>query len=291
MPYLCRRIRNKAIMQKTINCKGKIISLDKPIIMGVINLNNNSFYPGSRSYNMSKALEKASQMLIEGAIIIDIGYMTSKPSSEVSDPSQEADAIVQITSEIKRRFPDSVISIDTLHSSVAQAAVMHGADIINDITAGSYDKNMMQTVAALKVPFIMMHMQGMPANMQDNPQYDDVVLEVLIYLKNKVIEAKAAGIVDVIIDPGFGFGKTVAHNFSLLKNMNVFNILKVPILAGLSRKSIIWKTLGITPESALNGTTALNFYALQQGANILRVHDVREAVECIQLYEALMKNN
>lgn len=276
-------------MQKTINCKGKIISLEKPIIMGVINLNNNSFYPGSRSDSMSKALDKASQMLTDGAIIIDLGYMSSKPFSEVSDPSQETDVIIQFTTEIKNRFPASVISIDTLHSSVARAAVMNGGDIINDITAGSYDPYMMQTVADLNVPFIMMHMQGMPSNMQDNPQYDDVVLEILIYLKNKVIEAKAAGIKDVIIDPGFGFGKTIAHNFMILKNLNVFNILKTPILAGLSRKSMIWKTLKTTPESALNGTTALNFYALQHGANILRVHDVREAVECIQLYEALIK--
>ena len=278
-------------MQKTINCKGKIISLEKPIIMGVINLNNNSFYPGSRSDSMSKALDKASQMLTDGAIIIDLGYMSSKPFSEVSDPSQETDVIIQFTTEIKNRFPESIISIDTLHSSVARAAIMNGGDIINDITAGSYDPYMMQTVADLNVPFIMMHMQGMPSNMQDNPQYDDVVLEILVYLKNKIIEAKAAGIKDVIIDPGFGFGKTIAHNFMLLKSLNVFNILNTPILAGLSRKSMIWKTLKTTPELALNGTTALNFYALQQGAKILRVHDVREAVECIQLYEELIKSN
>lgn len=278
-------------MQKTINCKGKIISFDKPIIMGVINLNNNSFYPGSRSDSMSKALDKASQMLTDGAIIIDLGYMSSNAFSEVSDPSQETDVIIQFTTEIKNRFPESIISIDTLHSSVARAAIMNGGDIINDITAGSYDPYMMQTVADLNVPFIMMHMQGMPSNMQDNPQYDDVVLEILVYLKNKIIEAKAAGIKDVIIDPGFGFGKTITHNFMLLKSLNVFNILKTPILAGLSRKSMIWKTLKTTPELALNGTTALNFYALQQGAKILRVHDVKEAVECIQLYEELIKSN
>lgn len=278
-------------MQKTINCKGKIISFDKPIIMGVINLNNNSFYPGSRSDSMSKALDKASQMLTDGAIIIDLGYMSSNAFSEVSDPSQETDVIIQFTTEIKNRFPESIISIDTLHSSVARAAIMNGGDIINDITAGSYDPYMMQTVADLNVPFIMMHMQGMPSNMQDNPQYDDVVLEILVYLKNKIIEAKAAGIKDVIIDPGFGFGKTITHNFMLLKSLNVFNILKTPILAGLSRKSMIWKTLKTTPELALNGTTALNFYALQQGAKILRVHDVKEALECIQLYEELIKSN
>ncbi|MCZ2101644.1 MAG: dihydropteroate synthase [Chitinophagales bacterium] len=276
-------------MQKTLNCNGKIVSLKEPLVMGIINLNNDSFYEGSRSITLSSTLEMVGQMLKDGADIIDIGYMSSKPGSIISHPEEEAEAISIVVTNIRQKYPEVLISVDTLHSLVAQAAVIHGADMINDISGGSYDAAMMQTVAALRVPFIMMHMQGLPSNMQDNPQYNDVVYEVLVSLKDRLLLAREKGIVDVIIDPGFGFGKTVHHNFSLLKHLSTFKILDVPILAGLSRKSMIWKTLQTTPDHALNGTTALHFYALQQGANILRVHDVKAAVECIQLYKALMQ--
>lgn len=274
-------------MNSSINCKGRILSLNHPIVMGVINLNNESFYQGSRYTTMDTILFKTDDMLNEGALIIDLGYMTSKPGAKISDPGEEADYIVNTVQELKKRFPDIFISIDTLHSLVAKEAVMAGADIINDITSGDYDQSMMTVVAQLQVPYIMMHMKGMPENMQNNPQYEDVVLEVLTYLKNKVLAATKAGIQDVIIDPGFGFGKQIYHNYSLLKHLGVFNILEVPVLAGLSRKSMIWKTLKITPDEALNGTTALNIYALQQGVKILRVHDVKEAMQCIQLFNMI----
>jgi dihydropteroate synthase len=275
-------------MQATLNCKGRIISIEDPIIMGVINLNNDSFYPGSRLVEISQVLNKIGIMVSEGASIIDIGFMSSKPGSSISNPDEESKAIIYYLKEIREVFPDVFLSIDTLHSSVAKAAILHGADIINDITAGDYDKEMMHTVAELEVPYIMMHMQGMPENMQNTPQYENVVYDILVYLKDKIGQARHAGIKDVIIDPGFGFGKTIEHNFWLLNHLSVFNLLDLPILAGLSRKSMIWKTLEITPSQALNGTTALNFFALQQGAKILRVHDVKEAVECVKLFKALM---
>lgn len=255
--------------------------------MGIININNDSFYAGSRVNEMDSVLKKIQQMIEEGAKIIDIGFMTSKPGSTISNPDEELEKVCLYTKKIKEVFPKVILSIDTIHSRVAKSAVMHGADIINDISAGDYDKAMMQTVAELNVPYIMMHMLGVPENMQDNPLYENVVYEILVYLKDKLREAQNTGIKDVIIDPGFGFGKTIAHNFSLLKHLSVFNILDVPVLAGLSRKSMIWKSLEIKPADALNGTSALNFYALQQGAKILRVHDVKEAVECIKLFNEL----
>ncbi|HRO08927.1 MAG TPA: dihydropteroate synthase [Saprospiraceae bacterium] len=274
-------------MQSTINCNGKLLSLRSPLIMGIINLNDASFYSGSRSDSIYTTLQKTETMLSEGADIIDIGYMTSKPGSPVSDPLLEKEVINNTLLHIKKSFPEAIVSVDTLHSSVAADAVSYGADMINDISAGSYDSEMMHTVAKLNIPYIMMHMKGLPDNMQKNPEYTDVVLDILTYLKNKVIDARKAGIKDVIIDPGFGFGKTNEHNFSLLKHLGIFRMLDIPVLAGLSRKSMIWKTLGTTPEAALNGTSALNLYALQQGASILRVHDVREAAECVKLYNAI----
>lgn len=274
-------------MNTTINCNGQIISLEYPIVMGIININNDSFYAGSRFNEMDSVLKNIQQMIEEGAKIIDIGFMTSKPGSTISNPDEESEKVSLYTKKIKEVFPNVILSIDTIHSRVAKSAVMHGADIINDISAGDYDKAMMHTVAELNVPYIMMHMLGVPENMQENPLYENVVYEILVYLKDKLLEAQNTGIKDVIIDPGFGFGKTIAHNFSLLKHLSVFNILDVPVLAGLSRKSMIWKSLEIKPADALNGTSALNFYALQQGAKILRVHDVKEAVECIKLFNEL----
>lgn len=275
-------------MQATLNCKGRIISIDDPVIMGIINLNNDSFYSGSRLVEIGQVLNKIGLMLSEGASIIDLGFMSSKPGSSISNPDEESKAIIFYINKIREVFPEIFLSIDTLHSSVAKAAILHGADIINDITAGDYDKDMMHTVAELEVPYIMMHMQGMPENMQNTPQYENVVYDILVYLKEKIGQARHAGIKDIIIDPGFGFGKTIDHNFLLLNQLSVFNLLDLPILTGLSRKSMIWKTLEITPSQALNGTSVLNFFALQQGAKILRVHDVKEAVECVKLYKALI---
>lgn len=274
-------------MKTFINCRGKILDLTSPKIMGVINLNADSFYESSQSHTIPEVIKNIGQMIDEGVDIIDIGAMSSKPGSVISDPIKEKNKIVNLLKEIRQIQPNILISIDTLHSSVAAAALENGADIINDITAGDYDNQMMDVIARYQVPFIMMHIQGLPENMQDNPSYDDVTMEIFTYFKNKIRHTSKAGIEDVIIDPGFGFGKTVSHNYGLLKNLEVFQIFDVPVLCGISRKSMIWKPLEITPDTALNGTSVLNFYALQKGASILRVHDVKEAKEVIKLFELL----
>jgi dihydropteroate synthase len=225
-------------------------------------------------------------MISEGVDIIDIGGHSTRPGSERIDAPEELKKVIPIIKALRIHFPNTLISIDTYHSEVAIAAVSEGASIVNDISGGTMDKKMIDTVALLKVPYICMHLQGNPGNMQKNPHYEDVVKEVLDFFIFKLDECKKAGILDVIIDPGFGFGKTIQHNFKLLKNLSVFKMLDRPILAGLSRKSTIYKTLGITAAEALNGTTVLNTMALMNGASILRVHDVKEAIEIIQLLEA-----
>lgn len=271
----------------SINCKGKLLTLGKPLVMGVINTNDNSFYKGSRVTDRDQILQKTAQMIIEGADIIDLGVMTSKPGAQLSDPNQELETILPILKIIKTSFSDIVISVDTIHSKVAEVVLNEGASIINDITGGTFDSNMYGIVAAAKSPYVMMHIQGLPSNMQDNPIYDDVVMDISKYFVSNIRKAKDAGITDIILDPGFGFGKTLDHNFDILRQFEVFKIFDFPLLAGISRKSMIWKTLDSDPENALNGTTALNMILLQKGANILRVHDVKEAVECVKLYNRL----
>jgi dihydropteroate synthase len=264
------------------------LDLSLPVVMGIINVNNDSFYAGSRFQDVQDILTQAERMISEGATIIDIGYMSSRPGAKISDPKEEALVINGVLTPLKNRFPNVFISVDTLHSQVAEIAIQNGADMINDISGGDFDPNIVNALANNNIPFIIMHMKGIPENMQNNPMSDDhTLMEVLTALKHKVYHAKQHGIKDIIIDPGFGFGKSLDQNYKLLKHLNVFNILDVPVLVGLSRKSMIWKPLQITAGEALNGTSALHMIALQNGAKILRAHDVKEAMQCIQLHKLL----
>ena len=268
----------------TLNCKGKLLVIDKPLVMGIINVTPDSFYEGSRQQSSGSILSQATKMINEGADIIDIGGQSTRPGSERISADEELKRVLPAIEIILKNFPDAIISVDTYHSKVASACVNAGASIINDISSGSLDKEMILTVAKLGVPYICMHMKGVPENMQEQPAYENLTAEVLDFFIKKTDECKRAGIKDVIIDPGFGFGKTISHNFKLLKELTAFMMLEKPVMVGLSRKSTIYKTLGVTADEALNGTTVLHTLALQNGANILRVHDVKEAIEAVKLY-------
>ncbi len=272
----------------TLNCKGRLLVLDKPVVMGILNITPDSFYSGSR-IKQDEVLQKAGQMINEGATILDIGGQSTRPGSDRLSAEEELERVLPAIETIKKEFPAAFLSIDTYHANVAKESVNAGIDMVNDISAGELDEAMLSTVASLKVPFIAMHMQGTPDTMQQNPTYENITREVVDYFILKTAACKAAGIVDLILDPGFGFGKTITHNFQLLKTMEALQIFHLPILAGLSRKSTVWKTLQTTPEEALNGTTVLNTIALTKGANILRVHDVKEAKEAITLFDAYSK--
>jgi dihydropteroate synthase len=273
----------------TLNCNGKILDLREPIVMGILNVTSDSFFAESRIKNESDLLKKTDKMLQDGVTILDIGAASSRPGAIEIPENEEVVQATHSISVIKKHFPDSIISIDTWRASVAKVALDTGADIINDISAASLDEKMLPFLGTQhNRPYILMHMQGNPTNMQQNPHYEDVVTEVLDFFIQKIAVLRELGITDIILDPGFGFGKTVAHNYSLLRNLHVFGtITGLPVLAGLSRKSMINKVLKINADAALNGTTALNMVALQQGAKILRVHDVKEAVEVIKLWQAL----
>jgi len=265
--------------------------VDKPLIMGIINLTPDSFYEGSRFQNVDIALKQAEKMLSEGADILDLGAQSTRPGSERITADEELKRLIPSLEAITKNFPDSIISVDTYYSRVVTESVPAGASIINDISGGNMDKGMIETVALLNVPYILMHMKGEPGTMQKNPEYDDVTREVLDYFIFKTAELKKAGIRDIIIDPGFGFGKTIDHNFELLRNLFLFKMTKLPILAGLSRKSTVYKTLGISADESMNGTTVMNTIALLNGADILRVHDVKEAKETIKLVERYKANS
>jgi dihydropteroate synthase len=271
-----------------ISCKGKLIDLTKPKIMGILNLTPDSFYDGGLFNNTDLALAQTEKMLLEGATFIDVGGASSKPGAVEISIDEELARVLPIIEEIQKRFPEAIISIDTYRSVVAQQAVATGAAIVNDISSGSLDAKMLGTVGALGgVPYIAMHMQGKPQNMQDNPSYDNLLVAIRSFFAAKIDDAHKAGIHDVIIDPGFGFGKTLDHNYSLLKNLSSMQMDGIPMLIGLSRKSMIHKYLKIDVSDALNGTTVLNTIALKQGAQILRVHDVKEAQQAIHLIEKL----
>jgi dihydropteroate synthase len=269
----------------TLNCTGRLLLIDEPIVMGIINTTPDSFFADSQKMSVDGALRKAEQMLNEGATILDIGGQSTKPGSEQVGADEETRRVLPIIEAISKAFPSAYLSVDTFYAAVAKAAVEAGACIVNDVSGGEMDVEMLSTVAALKAPYVCMHMQGKPSDMQTNPTYANVVLDVLDYFIAQKNACKNAGIKDVIFDVGFGFGKTIAHNFQLLKNLATFKMLDAPMLVGLSRKSMIYKSLQTTAEQALNGTTALNSLALQNGANILRVHDVQAAVETIKLYQ------
>ena len=273
----------------SLNCKGKLLAIDKPLVMGIINTTPDSFYDGSRKQSGESVLKQATKMLTEGADIIDVGGQSTRPGSERISAKEELKRVLPAVEIILKNFPDTIISVDTYQSVVAVELINAGASIINDVSAGNLDSSMIETVAKLQVPYVCMHMKGTPQDMQQQSNYENVTTELLDFFIQKIDECKRAGINDVIIDPGFGFGKTIAHNFTLLKELLVFKMLEKPIMAGLSRKSTIYKTLGITAEEALNGSTVLHTLALQNGANILRVHDVKEAKEVIALWERYEK--
>ena len=271
----------------TINCLGKLIDLSVPKVMGILNVTPNSFYDGGKYSDAKSMLFQVEKMLSEGATFIDIGAYSSKPSAEFVSEEEEITRLLPIIDLVLKNYPDTLISVDTFRANVAKVAIENGACIINDIAAGSLDKKMMQTVAKLQVPYIMMHMKGNPQTMQSLAQYENVVKEMLFYFSEKVSQARSFGINDLIIDPGFGFAKTVEQNFEVMNNLELFQMLELPILVGVSRKSMIYKTLETSAEFALNGTTVLNTIALQKRANILRVHDVKEAMECVKLQDSL----
>ncbi|UCH14323.1 MAG: dihydropteroate synthase [Bacteroidales bacterium] len=268
----------------SLNCRGKLINLSTPQIMGILNVTPDSFYDGGKFRTKKEILKKTGQMIEEGALIIDVGAYSSRPGAENISPEEEIKRLRIALETIRTDFPDVIISVDTFRSQVALMAVKeYEADIVNDISAGVADEAMFDIIAELNVPYIMMHIKGTPQNMQDNPTYDNVVEEIVKYFSEKVQKAKLSGICDIIIDPGFGFGKTLEHNYQILNQLDAFKLFELPVLVGLSRKSMIYKALDTTPEEALIGTTVLNTIAIMNGANILRVHDVKEAMETIKL--------
>lgn len=267
----------------TLNCKGRLLKIEKPVVMGIINATTDSFYAGSRNLPIDAALRTAEEMLSEGATILDIGGQSTRPGAENIGATQETEHTLPIIEAVVKEFPNAIISIDTYYATVARQAVDAGALMVNDISGGNLDKEMLQVVGKLNVPYICMHMRGTPETMQQLTDYENVTKAVLDFFIQKIEECRLAEINDVIIDPGFGFAKSIAQNFELLKHLDLLSILQKPMLIGVSRKSMIYKTLNTTPENALNGTTVLNTIALQKGAHILRVHDVKEAVEAIKL--------
>ncbi len=271
----------------TLNCKGRLLVVDKPLVMGIINVTPDSFYEPSRKQSIDGIVNMAEGMISDGAAILDIGGQSTRPGSEPVNEKEELERVIPAIEAITGRFKDVVISIDTYYAGVARKAVEAGASIINDISAGSIDAGMIATAASLKVPYVLMHMQGVPGNMQQAPHYENVTREVLDFFISKTDELRMAGVNDIIIDPGFGFGKTTMHNFELLRNLNLFKMLNCPLLVGISRKSTICKTLNVTSDQALNGTTVLNTVGLMNGASILRVHDVKEAVQAVKLVVAM----
>jgi dihydropteroate synthase len=270
----------------TLNCRGKLLAISKPIVMGIINVTPDSFFKMAGVHRVDDHVELAGKMIREGAAILDIGGQSTRPGSQRLEAGIEIERVVPVLEAIRSQYPDAILSIDTYQARVAEAAVGAGASIVNDISGGGMDPAMIPFVGSARLPFVCTHIKGTPENMQDHASYEDVVKEVLDYFILRIDECKRAGIHDVIIDPGFGFAKTREHNLRLLKALSTFQMTGMPVLAGLSRKATIYKTLGISPGEALNGTTVLNTIALLQGASILRVHDVKEAMEAIELLEA-----
>jgi len=274
---------------QTINCKGTLIDLVRPRVMGIINVTPDSFYDGGATTLEHQIIKQASQMLDQGATILDVGGYSSRPGATDISEEQEIDRVIPAIKAIIKAFPKALISIDSFRSNVVKQAVKAGACIANDISAGKLDPKMIETIGDLQIPYCMMHMRGTPQTMKSLTDYKNITKEVLFYFSERVAAARAHNINDVIIDPGFGFAKTTHQNFELLNHLELFESLDIPLLAGVSRKSMVYKTLDITPKQALNGTTALHMVALQKGARILRVHDVQPAIECIKLFEQLDK--
>lgn len=271
-------------MKTSIRINGELMNLSSPKVMGILNVTPDSFFEHSRVQSTEAILQKAAQMLDDGADMLDIGGQSTRPGAEHISASEESDRVLPAIEQISKAFPQAVISIDTFHASVARDAIKAGAHIVNDVSGGKMDDEMFSTVAQLKVPYILMHMKGKPQTMQEDPQYGDVVGEVFSFFKSRLDMLNRMGVVDVILDPGFGFGKSLQHNYELLLRMEEFHALGNPILIGVSRKSMINKLLGTKAKDALNGTTYLHAIALERGASIIRVHDVKEAIECVKIY-------
>lgn len=275
----------------TINCKGKLISLETPKVMGILNCTPDSFFDGGKYKNEIEILSQVEKMLTDGATFVDVGAYSSRPNAKFVSEEEEISRLLPVVELILKNFPETIISIDTFRSKVAKKSIEIGAAIINDISAGNLDNKMMETVSKLQVPYIMMHMKGTPQTMQSLSNYESIIKEVLFYFSEKIALARSFGINDLIVDMGFGFAKTIDQNYEIMKQLELFQMLELPVLVGISRKSLIYKTLETTAENSLNGTTFLNSIALQKGAKILRVHDVKEAVECIVLNEKLKIKN
>lgn len=271
----------------TINCKGQLIDLNHPKVMGILNITPDSFFDGGKYQNMDAILEQTNKMLSDGATFIDVGAYSSRPGAKNISEEEELARITPVIEAILQSFPKAIVSIDTFRSAVAAACIERGAHIVNDISAGNLDANMFQTIAELQVPYIMMHMQGTPQTMQENPHYENLVKEVMYYFANKLFQLRKLGVNDVITDVGFGFGKTIDHNYELLAQLELLQNLEVPTLVGVSRKSMIYKLLETSASEALNGTSVAHTIALMNGANILRVHDVKEAMEAIKITQKI----
>lgn len=274
-------------MYHTINCSGRILSLQKPLLMGILNTTPDSFFDGGKYHVIDKALQQVEKMLIEGADIIDVGGYSTRPGAEDISEQEEINRVVPVIRAIKDRFPNSFISIDTFRANIASWTIEAGADIINDISGGQLDEKMFEVVAQKRAPYILMHSRGNPQTMSQLCHYENIFLEILHFFEQKIKKLTILGVKDIILDLGFGFAKTREQNFFLLKHLSYFQTLERPMLVGVSRKSMIYKTLGVEPSQALNGTTALNMFALEQGANILRIHDVAAAKEAITLWKEL----
>lgn len=274
----------------TINCKGNLIDLATPKVMGILNITPNSFYDGGKFQEETVILNQVEKMVNEGATFIDIGAYSSKPNADFVSEEEELQRILPVVQQIIKQFPEVILSIDTFRAEVAKQCILNGAALINDISAGHLDEKMLPTIAELQVPYIMMHMKGNPQTMQSLAHYDDIVKEMIYYFSERIFEARKLGINDLIVDPGFGFAKTLEQNYEVMQKLDIFKQLELPLLVGISRKSMIYKTLETSAQEALNGTTFLNAIALEKGANILRVHDVKEAVEGVKLF-GMMKGN
>lgn len=274
----------------TINCKGNLLDLSTPKVMGILNITPDSFFDGGKYKTDADFLKQTEKMLMEGAAIIDVGAYSSRPNAVFVSEAEEIERLSPIVALLVKQFPDIILSIDTFRAEVAKAAIENGAAIINDIAAGLLDDNMLNVIAETKVPYIMMHMRGTPQTMATLTHYDDIVKEMIFYFSERIAAARSLGINDIIIDPGFGFAKTLEQNYEVLQKLELFQMLEVPLLSAVSRKSMIYKLLETSPQEALNGTTFLNTVSLMKGAKILRVHDVKEAVECVKLFEVLQQS-
>ncbi len=278
-----RRVQNNGFYSKTLNINGRLLLIEKPLVMGILNVTPDSFYDGGKLQSEKALLDQVEKMITDGASMVDIGGHSTRPHADEVDEAEESKRVLSALKSLTAHFPQLIISVDTFRSAVARKAVEAGASLINDVSGGSMDPAMFQMVAELKVPYVLMHMRGTPQTMSQLTTYDDLIHDISIYFQERLHTLTELGVADVIIDPGFGFAKTVEQNYELLSHLDYFKIHQRPVMAGLSRKSMIWRALNTDPEGSLNGTSVMNSVALLKGADILRVHDVKEAVQCIQL--------